>query len=132
MGDHGTFVYAKLLDRIMPLDRGERYDDPLEEALAQRGFGEVSGGGTMQQKDAEIEYVGLYLSLTDLHEGIPFVGTFLEERGAAKGSSLIVSAGEAKRTIGFGTADGIGVYLDGLNLPDEVYRECDINVVWEE
>src|SRR6266567_6255932 len=117
MGDHDTFAYAKLLDRILPLDRGERYEDPLEEALAQRDFGEVTGGGTMQQKSGEIEYVGLDLTLTDLHEGIPFVCSFLEERGAAKGSSLILSIREAKRTIQFGTAEGIGVYFDGVNLP---------------
>jgi len=132
MGDYDTFAYAKLLDRIMPLERGERYEDPLHDALAQRGFGEVTGGGTMQQKSGEIDYVGLDLAMTDLREGLPFVCTFLEERGAAKGSSLIVSVAEAKRTIPFGSAEGIGVYFDGVNLPDEVYRECDINVVWEE
>jgi len=32
----------------------------------------------------------------------------------------------------FGTAEGIGIYFDGVNLPGEVYRECDINVVLEE
>jgi hypothetical protein len=86
----------------------------------------------MQQKSGEIEYVGVDLTLTNLQEGIPFVCAFLEGRGAAKGSSLTLSVGEAKRTIPFGVVEGIGVYLDGVNLPDEVYRECDINVVWEE
>src|SRR5713101_3625950 len=115
MGDHGTFAYAKLLDRLSPLARGERYEDPLEEALAQRGLGEVTGGGTMQQKSGEIEYVGLNITLTNLRDGIPFACTFLEERGAAKGSALILSVGEAKRTIPFGIADGIGIYFDGVN-----------------
>jgi len=59
MCDHGAFVYAKLLDRIMPLVRGERYEAPLEEASAQRELGEVTGGDTMQQKSGEIEYVGI-------------------------------------------------------------------------
>ncbi len=132
MCDCDPFAYAQLLDRIMPLARGERYEEPLDEALAQRGFGEVVGGGTMQQKSGEIEYVGIDLNLRHLQESIPFVCSFLEERGAAKGSALMVSVGEAKRTIPFGVAVGIGVYLDGVNLPPEVYRECDINVVWEE
>jgi hypothetical protein len=40
-------AYAQLNARIMPLDRGERYEDPLGEALAANGFGEITGGGTM-------------------------------------------------------------------------------------
>ena len=86
----------------------------------------------MQQKSGEIDYVGLDLSLTDLERSVPFVRSFLEEQGAAKGSALILSTGEAKRTIPFGLSEGIGVYFDGVSLPAEVYQECDINVVWEE
>jgi hypothetical protein len=128
-----TFAYAKLLDRILPLERGERYEDPLQEALELRGFGEITGGGTMQHKNGEIEYCGIDLSLSDLDESTRFVCSFLEERGAARGSCLEISPhrGE-KKVVPFGVAEGLGIYLDGVNLPDEVYRECDINVVCEE
>ena len=32
----------------------------------------------------------------------------------------------------FGRVEAIAVYFDGVNLPAEVYRESDINFVWEE
>ncbi len=34
--------------------------------------------------------------------------------------------------IPFGVREGFGVYLDGVNLPDEVYRDCDSNFVVSE
>ena len=44
----------------------------------------------------------------------------LEQLGAPKGSQL-QGAGEADR--GFGVTEGLGIYLDGLTLPDEVYEQ---------
>ncbi|RXG11448.1 hypothetical protein DSM03_11162 [Leeuwenhoekiella aestuarii] len=45
-----NFILATLNDKIMPLDRGEIDEDPLEEFLKANGIGEVTGGGTMQLK----------------------------------------------------------------------------------
>ncbi|RYD47986.1 MAG: hypothetical protein EOP85_04445 [Verrucomicrobiaceae bacterium] len=36
-------VTAELNHKIGPIDRGDRYEDPLEEALAGKGFGETDG-----------------------------------------------------------------------------------------
>src|SRR6267142_1230631 len=131
--DEITVAYAKLLDRIMPTERNERYEDPLQEALELRGFGEITGGGTMQQKNGEIEYCGIDLSLTDLEESVPFVCRLLEERGAAKGSRLEISTdAKNERVVPFGVVEGIGIYFDGVNLPDEVYLKCYVNVLIEE
>ena len=57
--DVGNFIVATLNDKIMPLDRGEIYEDPLEEFLKANGIGEVTGGGTMQLKSGELEYCDL-------------------------------------------------------------------------
>src|SRR4051794_25419103 len=54
-----TFVYAKLLEKIRPIERGERYEEPLDVELKRAGLGECDGGGTMQSKEGEIEYIGL-------------------------------------------------------------------------
>jgi hypothetical protein len=43
-------AYAVLNARIMPLARGEQYEDPLADALEQNGFGELTGGGTLQAR----------------------------------------------------------------------------------
>jgi hypothetical protein len=75
-----TFVYAQLTDRIMPLDRGERYEDPLQEALELRGLGKVTGGSTQMAQTNEIEYVGVDIDLDDAAAVIPFVRKFLTER----------------------------------------------------
>jgi len=125
-----TFVYAKLLEKIGPIDRGARYEEPLDAALKKEGLGECDGGGTMQAKDGEIEYIGLDIQLYNLERGIPFVIRFLEDRGVAAGSTLEIEGKEKHVT--FGKVEGLGVYLDGVNLPAEVYEKCDVNFVVSE
>ena len=41
-----NFVVARLWEPIQPLDRGDRYEDPLDAALSAAGWGEVTGGGS--------------------------------------------------------------------------------------
>ena len=125
-------VTAQLNHLLMPLDRGDRYEDPLEEALSQEGLGEITGGGTMQEKSGEIDYIDVEIALTDLDEGIPFVIGKLEECGAPKGSILWIHTTDPPKQMPFGRAEGIAIYLDGVNLPDEVYETSDVNVVIEE
>src|SRR5262252_5225346 len=57
------FVFAKILDPIMPIERGEKYEGPLDKMLHEQNIGEVTGGGTMQRKDKSIEYVGVDIEL---------------------------------------------------------------------
>ena len=120
--------YAKINERIKPIERGEIYEEPLTAALAESGFGTVEGGGTLLQKSGEIEYIGIDVDLSDREAGIPFVCRFLEERGAPKGSFLEIG----DERFPFGRVEAIAVYFDGVNLPPEVYRESDINFVWAE
>ena len=116
----------------MPIDRGERYEDPLNEELEKLGFGGADGGGTMLNKSKEIDYIDVELFLSQTDKSIPFVIERLESYGAPKGSKLIVREGDQKREIPFGKTEGFGVYFDGVNLPKEVYETCDINLVIEE
>lgn len=125
-------VAAQLNHLLMPIDRGERYEDPLDEALRQRGLGETVGGGTMLSQSGEIEFIDVEIVLDNEEEGIPFVIQTLEELGAPRGSLLRVYDADPPREIPFGRVEGIAVYLDGVNLPDEVYATSDVNVVIEE
>jgi hypothetical protein len=125
-------AYAQLNARILPLDRGERYEDPLGEALAGNGFGEVTGGGTMQSKEGEIEFCGIDIELFDVPKGVPFICDFLTQRGAPRGSQLQYESEGEKIEVSFGTAEGLAIYLNGTDLPDEVYRDCDVNEVYDE
>lgn len=124
---------AQFNHKIGPLQRGDVYEDPLIGELDRLGIGEVDGGGTMQNKDGEIDFCDIHMFLSSPEKNIPHVIAFLENLGAPKGSKFRVYAGEnIKQEIPFGTREGFGVYLDGVNLPDEVYRDCDSNFVLSE
>lgn len=82
------FVFAKIQDTVKPIERGAKYEDPLDEALKKQHLGEVTGGGTMQKKDGAIEWIGVDIQLVDLSEALTFTKQKLRELGAPKGSVL--------------------------------------------
>jgi hypothetical protein len=82
------FVFAKIADTVMPIERGAKYEDPLDAALKQSKLGEVTGGGSALGKDKKIEWVGVDIELTDLRQGVLFVKSKLRQLGAPKGSKL--------------------------------------------
>lgn len=126
-----SYVVARLNDRAQPIHRGEIYEDPLNEALQEHGFGEVTGGGTMLGVDKEIEYCDVEIQVVKTSdEGLALISGTLERLGAPKGSKLIVESDG--REIPFGVNEGLAVYLNGTDLPDSVYAECDSNVVFAE
>jgi len=131
--DIGNFIVATLNDKVMPLDRGEIYEDPLDELLKANGIGEVTGGGTMQLKSGELEYCDLEIKLnsSEINENdIQLIIKKLEELGAPKGSKLTIEKTDQK--IEFGLKEGLGIYIDGQNLDPEVYKSSDINFVISE
>lgn len=132
MSQEPVLAYARLNARVMPIDRGERYEDPLDEALKQAGVGEVTGGGTMQSQNGEIEYCGIDIDLVNLEEGVPLICKVLAKLGAPKGSKLEFEQSGERREVPFGEAEGLGIYFNGTDLPDEVYQTCDINHVYDE
>jgi hypothetical protein len=82
------FVYAKIVQAIDPLERGSRYEDPLQEYLEANDLGEVSGGGTMQDKDGTILFVGIDIEVLDVEKAVPLIAAKLAELGAPAGSQL--------------------------------------------
>lgn len=82
------FVFARIQDKVSPIERGTKYEDPLGDALTKAKLGEVTGGGTMQNKDGSIEWVGIDIELVDLSGALAFTKTKLRELGAPKGSVL--------------------------------------------
>jgi hypothetical protein len=129
--DRPILVTAQLNEKIQPLDRGERYEDPLDAVLKERGIGEVAGGGTLLSRNKEIEYCDLEIRLhvADEKAGAFLVDT-LEKLGAPKGSKLIWE--DQREPTNFGCNEGMGVYLNGTDLPAEVYSACDVNFVYSE
>jgi hypothetical protein len=127
----GDMVIARLNVRAQPLDRGEVFEDPLEEILRATGAGSVTGGGTMLGEDGEIEFCDLEIMLPAATDAaIGALRRALEGLGAPRGSRLIWNDGANE--VAFGSCEGLAVYLNGTDLPDAVYEECDLNVVYDE
>ncbi|MEZ5894295.1 MAG: hypothetical protein R3C58_14275 [Parvularculaceae bacterium] len=128
----GEFVTARLNAKVQPIDRGDYFEDPLGETLAKAGLGEVTGGGT--QLSAEpygIEFCDLEICVRAAdEETLATIIKRLNDLGAPKGSRLIIE--KTGRQIPFGVMDGLAVYLNGSDLPDHVYRDCDVNHVIDE
>ncbi len=128
----GRLVVARLNARLQPVQRGEHFEDPVDAVIKDLALGEVTGGGTQLTGDERgIDYCDVEMTLTDVSESaLQSIIAALEEIGAPKGSKLIVEATGAETP--FGASEGLALFLNGTDLPDAVYAECDINHVIEE
>lgn len=124
-----TFVVATLWECIQPIDRGDRYEDPLDGALGSEELGQVCGGGSQLSNDCGIEFVDIDIELNDRHRGIEVIRATLESQGAPKGSTLRFADDDVETTIVFGITECLAIFLDGIGLPREVYENTDINVL---
>lgn len=121
-------ITARINHRIEPMNRGDLYDDPLEDMLTGEKLGGVTGGGTSMQETGEVEFADVEIDLAgDSPELVQRVIEFLEEAGAPMGSKIILHASGAE--IAFGKREGLALYMNGTDLPDEVYENGDINDV---
>jgi hypothetical protein len=127
----GDMVIARLNVRSQPMDRGDVFEDPLNQILQASGTGTVTGGGTMLGEDGEIAFCDLEIMLPAATDAaIGALRRALEGLGAPRGSRLIWNDGANE--LAFGSCEGLAVYLNGTDLPDAVYETCDLNVVYEE
>jgi len=96
-----AFIYIKVPADIGPLDRGEKYEDPLELKLGEAGLGHVSGGGSQlsdKRSDGSqaIEFCGLDVEVTDLEKALVLLRTELPRLGIPEGTQLHYTIGDAK------------------------------------
>ncbi len=125
------FLVATLNARLQPTHRGEFFEDPLDAALKASGRCEVSGGGTMVGASGEIQYCDIEVSGAEIGpQDIALIVSKLDALGAPKGSKLKIEA--SGQEVKFGHTEGLAVYLNGTNLPDATYRDCDSNHVYAE
>lgn len=118
-------VIARIPEHIEPIDRGERYEDPLTNVLEARGLGQVTGGGSQLDENFRIAFVDLEIQIANLEQGLPLVVSSLTEFGAPKGSKLLFERDGVQQELAFGSLELAEVFLDGVNLPPEVYEELD-------
>jgi len=124
-------ITAQLNARVMPMDRGSIFEDPLDEVLQKSGIGHIDGGGTMQSKSGEIDFCDIEIETNDLNDStLATIVEALEGLGAPRGSKLRFAG--ARPDMSFGRNEGLAVYLSGTDLPDDVYKESDIDFVYSE
>ncbi len=128
----GDLVVVRLNARLQPVHRGEHFETPLSEVMAELSLGEVTGGGTqLSGDDAGVSFCDIEVRMPDAGEtSLETLIAALEELGAPKGSKLLVGGGDAEKP--FGTHEGLALFLNGTQLPDEVYATSDINDVISE
>lgn len=115
-----NYITVTINDRIMPIDRGMTYEDPLDELLELKGYGVVTGGGTMQEKNGEISFCDIEIKLNTKNpdrEILLEIIEKLETLGAPKGSVLTIE--KTKEKIKFGKLEGLALYLDRTHLSKE-------------
>lgn len=128
--DFPHLVLARMYEHIEPIDRGDRYEDPLQATLEKMGIGRITGGGSQLDELGGITFADVEIELANLDEALRIVADALEAAGAPQGSELI-QASDNRVLREFGKLQCLAIYLDGTSLPDEVYADLDFEAVVE-
>ena len=125
----GDMIIAQLNARVQPMDRYDYYEEPLGKVLAENTAGEVTGGGTQLADEPDgIAHCDLEIVVPEASDMVvKLIKDTLEGIGAPKGSLLKFTDG--RDDIPFGGNVGMAVFINGTDLPDEVYQTSDVNEV---
>jgi hypothetical protein len=126
-----SIIVATLNARLQPIHRAD-IEDALDDAMAKHGHGvRVVGGGTLMADNGEVSECDIEIELDTLSDAlIDTVARTLEAMLAPKGSRIFVP--DQGRQIDFGVQEGLALYLNGTDLPDDVYENHDSNHVYAE
>jgi len=87
------FVYIKIPGNFDPMDRGELFEDPLQETLDKERLGEITGGGSQLSDPNEngnsIEFCGIDVDLYDAVIGLTLLRGELVRLKAPPGTMLL-------------------------------------------
>src|SRR5688500_9741418 len=125
-------LIARLNGRLQPRDRGALFEDPLDAHFTGAGLAaSVNGGGTLMSQDGEPLYCDIEIAVDadHVHETSRAIPQWLDALGAPRGSALFGEDGEA--LVRFGSTEGLALYLNGTDLPAEVYASNDVNELIE-
>lgn len=114
--------------RLMPIIRGD-LEDAFDTICSDNGIdAHVVGGGTHLADNHEVSACDIEVQLgsPDL---VDTVVRLFEALLAPVGSHYSVGDGDP---VPFGRKEGLGLYLNGTDLPAEVYASADVNFVYQE
>ena len=119
--EHGVYCWLKMPIRLMPMNRGEWIEDPLDEWLQENDLGEIDGGGTYINPD-EYGVVEIDVSFMLHSAAMPIdsrILPFVREFGLPKGSVLKCMTWDSEtddyvdsELFNVGTTDALALVLD--------------------
>ena len=126
-------ITLNLNARLQPMHRGD-LEDALDELLDKSDIGFVDGGGTLMFPSGEVKSCDIELALNDgSGETITKLEKIIDALGIPKGLKLLWTASDGEKTERpVGRLEGMALYLNGTDLPKEVYESSDINYVIEQ
>lgn len=123
-------IEVQIHAKLQPMQRFKLYETPIDEALEPLNYGYVDGGGTLMEKSGEIKNCDITVALnSDSEDAYDKLIETLSAIGLPKGSLLTE---EGENQIELGDLEGLGLYINGTDLPQEVYDNCDVNYVVQE
>ncbi|MFC0682916.1 hypothetical protein ACFFGH_34240 [Lysobacter korlensis] len=95
--DVERFIYVKLPASLQPLERGELFEDPIDDELQAQGLGHVSGGGSLlaaPEPDGtrRIEFCGLDIEVEDRDKALDLLRAALVRLEAPERTELHYTA----------------------------------------
>lgn len=105
--DPQDFAYVVIPGDIQPFMRGERFEDPLAEALQSEGIGSVSGGGSQLDEPypdgrPRVAHCGIDIELVDRSRALGFIRQKLIELDVPDGTEIHYTIGTAPLLDRFG------------------------------
>lgn len=82
------FFYVRIPESIGPMGRGDRYEDPLQEALSAADLGEITGGGSQLGEGDSIAYCGLDAIVSDRERGLAVIRETMQRLGTPTGTVI--------------------------------------------
>ena len=77
-----VFFYVRIPEDVQPIERGERYEDPLQAALNAEDLGEVTGGGSQMGEEKSIAFCGLDVEVRDRDKGLALLRSVMRRLNA--------------------------------------------------
>ncbi len=126
-------ITIEINDKIMPVDRWDLYEDPLEKYIETETIWEIVGSGTMQLSTWELDYCDINIEINperNTQESIKLIIKKLETIGIPKWSKIRIDG--QKEIVSFGNKEWLAISLDWVNLDKVIYETCDSNLVISE
>lgn len=126
----GGADHLTLNAKLQPQDRHELEDAFNDVAENKKWNAEVVGGGTLLEENGEVKACDIDIHLQDASpSNVEKIISAFEAMLAPVGSRYILIE---EAPVPFGRHQGLGLYLNGPDLPENVYCECDSNFVHSE